>query len=248
MNKIKAKNPLVINLTNNVTINDIANMLSMINASPIMSSEIAEIKELLNIAQLMNGSLVINIGTVTKVQAQLMKKAATIASNFGIPIVLDPVGAGASAFRTDLCRELLSDNKITVVRGNFSEIGALIDAEVKSKGVDSVATTEPKFAQILAKKYNTTVLMSGKIDYLADATNFQIIKGGSDLLPRISGTGCMLSAMVGAFVAVYPPLVACEKALDVMLKASEIAETKAKLVPEFKFQLMNEIARRADES
>ncbi len=248
MNKIKTQSPLVINLTNAVTINDIASVLSMINASPLMSSEIDEIDELLNIARKMTGSLVLNIGTITKEQRKLMLKAAQIATNLEIPIVLDPVGAGASEFRTGLCLELLEKFKISVVRGNFSEIASLLQVDVVSKGVDSSKTTNPKVAQTLADKYKTTVLLSGKVDYLANSKEFKTITGGSDMLPKISGTGCILSAMIGAFVAVYPPFIACEKALNVMLNASESAESKTKFVPEFKLQLFNEIARRADES
>lgn len=247
MNKLKTIHPLVVNITNNVTINDIANVLTMINASPIMTAEIDEIEDLLKLAKELQGSLVINIGTITKLQANLMKRAVKIANQLALPVILDPVGAGASKFRTELCLELLQKNAITIVRGNFSEITALVESNVQSKGVDTVKTTDPKVAQRLACKYKTVVLLSGKVDYLASETEFFKIEGGSDLLPKISGTGCILTSIIGAYAAIYPPIQACKHGLTLMLNASEKAEQKSRVIPEFKQNLFNELARSGNE-
>ncbi len=243
MNKLMKSNPLVINITNQVTINDIANVLTMINASPIMTNDIAEAQELIKLATLQHGVLVINIGTLSQVQSQQMLEAVSWANKLAIPVVLDPVGAGASKFRTNFCLKLLNEYKITIVRGNYGEITSLNGGKIVSKGVDNNADFSSQIAEQFANKFQTVVLASGEVDYISDGKQTKIVTGGSDWLPKITGTGCMLSAIVGAYVSCYSPMIACETGLNLMLKASEQAKSNSETIIDFKINLFREIIR-----
>lgn len=234
-NRVRVNQPLVLNITNLVTINDIANVLTYIGASPMMSSSIDEVEELLQIVKVCNGSLVVNIGTINKVQAEIIECAVKAANQIGVKVVLDPVGAGASEIRTNTAKKLLNEYKIDVVRGNYNEISALIDLEIESRGVDSITGDDHTIATNFAAKYSTTVLISGQIDYLSDGVRTESISGGSQYLPQISGTGCMLTSIVGAYVATGEDNFELTKAaLLHVLKASEIAEQEVSSIIEFK--------------
>lgn len=236
MNKLIRKNaPLVLNITNFVTVNDIANVLTMIGASPMMTNEISEIEELLMIVKKCNGALVINIGTLDQTQSQLITKAVQFANQINVPVVIDPVGAGASRFRTEFVQKLLATNKIGIVRGNYNEIAALLDQPIDAQGVDSISGDDQFIALKLAQKYNTVVLVSGVVDYLSDGQTVEKISGGSCYLPQISGTGCMLTAICGAYLAVTNNgRTAAQKALLHVLTASERAEQDSNSIIEFK--------------
>lgn len=236
MNKVKVSNPLVINITNNVTIESVANILTTIGASPIMTNSIEEIGELLLIAKNVGGSLVINIGTVDRVQIELMKEACKIANKLDVKIVLDPVGSGASTLRTKTAKMLLETYKVDVVRGNYSEILSLLDVENNTKGVDSISGNSTTTAIEFSKKYKTTVLISGKQDIIANCEKYEIINGGSGYLPKISGTGCMLSAIVAAYLTCYPSVEACSLALNHVLNASEVADQNVSSIIEFRIE------------
>lgn len=246
MNKVKISNPLVINITNNVTIESVANILTTIGASPIMTNSIEEIGELLLIAKNVRGSLVINIGTLDSVQIELMKEACKIANELDVKIVLDPVGSGASELRTNTARSLLETYKVDVVRGNYSEILSLLDVENNTKGVDSISGNSTAIAIEFSKRYNTTVLISGKQDIIAKGEKYEIINGGSDYLPKISGTGCMLSSIVAAYLACYPSVEACKYALDHVLRASEIAEVNVSSIIEFRIEWFKQMEMMAN--
>lgn len=234
-NIVRVNGPLVLNITNLVTINDIANVLTMIGASPMMSNSIEEASELLQIVKVCKGALVVNIGTINKAQAELIEEAVKIANEIGVKVVLDPVGAGASSIRTNTAKRLLSNYKIDVVRGNYNEISALIDLEIESKGVDSINGTDATVALSFAKKYNTIVLISGETDYLSDGLTVESITGGSNYLPQISGTGCMLTSIVGSYIAASDDSLAATKlALLHVLNASEKAEVDTSSIIEFK--------------
>ncbi len=243
MNKLIEVNPLIINITNQVTINDIANVLTMINASPIMTNDIMEIEDLMKLAKLQQGVLVINIGTLSQVQAQQILNGVSWANKLNIPVVLDPVGAGASKFRTDFCLKLLKEYEITIVRGNYGEITCLNGGEIFSKGVDNNAEFSVQVAEQFANKFQTVVLASGEVDYISDGKQTKVITGGSDWLAKISGTGCMLSAIIGAYVSCYQPIIACEKGLDLILQASDKARKSSETIVDFKMNLFQEIAR-----
>lgn len=234
-NIVRSNGPLVLNITNVVTINDVANILTYIGASPMMTNSKDEVIELLDIVKMCNGSLVINIGTVDSIQAELMFEAVKIANEIGVKVVLDPVGAGASLMRTNIAKELLQNYHIEVVRGNYNEISALIDIEIDSKGVDSIKGEDISVATKFANEYQTIVLISGEVDYLSDGKTTEAISGGSHYLPQISGTGCMLTSIVGAYVAASDnSLEATKAALLHVLDASEAAANNADSIIQFK--------------
>lgn len=234
-NIVRTNGPLVLNITNLVTINDIANILTMVGASPMMSNSIDEIPELMPIVKVCNGALVVNIGTISSEQAKLIEAAVKVANQNGVKVILDPVGAGASSIRTNTAKHLLENYDIEVVRGNYNEISALLDLEIESKGVDSINGDDASVAISFAAKYDTLVLISGETDYLSDGKTVESINGGSSYLPQISGTGCMLTSIVGAYVAASDDSkVATKQALLHVLEASEKAEIGVSSIIEFK--------------
>ena len=159
-----------------------------------------ELAELLQYAS----ALVINIGTLHAEWITLATYAAELANTLDKPIILDPVGAGATRLRTETCLQLLDNYRISVIRGNAGEINALQGITGQMRGVDSLVTaaSDSSAAQALAARYHTTVVMSGEIDVIANATQAHCLQGGSALMPQITGTGCLMSAVVAAFNAV----------------------------------------------
>lgn len=203
---IKQQKPLVLNITNDVTMDFIANGLLSLGASPIMSQAEQEIEELLTYAH----CVVINIGTLNKEFVSLCQQTCRLANQLNKPIVLDPVGAGATQYRKDTCLALLTEYNIAMIRANASEVMALADASHPShpthptKGVDSTSGTQDavESAKVLSKQYDAAVIVSGEIDWVIDQDQITQLQCGSPLMPTITGTGCLLSAMVGAFHAV----------------------------------------------
>ncbi|MFV0288729.1 MAG: hydroxyethylthiazole kinase [Mycoplasmatales bacterium] len=246
MNKVQAKSPLVINITNKVTILDIANILTTIGASPIMTNDKREVKELLTIAKAVGGALVINIGTLDEKQIELMKEAVKVANELEVKVILDPVGAGASKLRTNTALDLLTNYKIDIIRGNFSEINSLIGNEGQTKGVDSITGTNSEIAKICANKYQVTVLISGKVDFFSNGKIVEEISGGSAYLPKISGTGCMLSSIIGAYAAVMDNDEACKQGLKHVLQASEKAQKDVSNIIDFKIAWFREMENLAN--
>ena len=200
--KLKSASPLILNLTNAVTMDFIANGLLCLGASPIMSESIEEIEDLLNISQ----ALVINLGTLNQAFIQRVEHACEIASKLNTPIILDPVGAGATAYRTQTASNLLTQYPIALVRGNGSEIMALAGESVQTKGVDSLAESldAEKSAQVLSNQYQCVVLVSGATDVIVSGHQMAHISGGSDIMPKVVGTGCLFTAVTAAFCAVMP--------------------------------------------
>ena len=199
--RIKQDNPLVLNITSLVTMDFIANGLLCVGASPIMSQGIEESADLMNIC----ASVVINPGTLDEPFIKLSEQVCQLANVHKKPIVFDPVGAGASAYRTTTCKRILDTFKIAILRGNASEIMALAGHTNNTKGVDSLSETQYAIdsARLLAQKYQLTVVISGETDAIVDTHTTEYINYGSPLMPMITGTGCLLSAVVGAFQAVH---------------------------------------------
>ena len=198
--KIKNEKPLVLNITNYVTMDFVANGLLSLGASPVMSKAKQETADLLKITS----AVVINLGTLNSEFIELCSHVCALANTLGTPVILDPVGAGASAYRTQTCEKLLADHQIAIVRGNASEIMALAGSNLLTKGVDSSTSSDRAVssAQALAKQLNTTVVISGETDFVIDAENIAQFSRGVAMMPMITGTGCLLSAIVGAFHAV----------------------------------------------
>jgi hydroxyethylthiazole kinase len=197
---IKNRKPLVLNITNDVTMDFIANGLLSIGASPVMSKASQEIEDLLKYTQ----AVVINLGTLNTEFITLCKQTCQLANQFSIPIILDPVGAGASHYRTDACMSLINEYNIAIIRGNASEVMALSGSSHVTKGVDSLAISQHAIesAKALSKRHNTAVVVSGETDIIVDDELIEQLNCGSPIMPVITGTGCLLSAVVAAFHAV----------------------------------------------
>ncbi|MDR1677555.1 MAG: hydroxyethylthiazole kinase [Deltaproteobacteria bacterium] len=202
LNHLKTASPLVLCLTNTVTITECANALLAIGAAPVMSEDPADAASL----ALLASSLVINIGTINDRSQAVMEAAAQAALNKGIPVILDPVGAGASLRRMEASKQFLK--VASVIRGNASEILALTGHRETQRGVDSSAKTEDDIllekASQLALDTKAVVAVSGPVDLITDGNTVIKIEGGTPLLTRLTGTGCMLSAIVGAYIGGWP--------------------------------------------
>ena len=225
--------PLVHNITNYVTVNDVANILLACGGSPIMSDEPEDVEDITSIC----GGLNINIGTLNSRTITSMLLAGKKANLLGHPVVLDPVGAGASQLRTDTANRLLREVKFTVIRGNISEVKTLASGAGTTKGVDADVTdkvTEENldsavaFAKAFAARTGAVVAITGAIDIVADAHKAYCIRNGHPMMSSITGTGCQLSALTAAFVTANPdqPLEAAAAAVCAMGLAGEIAHSR----------------------
>jgi hydroxyethylthiazole kinase len=197
---IREKAPVVHNITNYVVMNNTANALLAIGASPVMAHAEEEVEEMVNIAS----ALVINIGTLSERWIYSMFKAIRAAKTKGIPIIFDPVGAGATSYRTWTARELMNEEAPTIIRGNASEIMALYDDKSKTKGVDSAASSDNAItiAQKLSEKFNCVVCVSGATDYIIEGKQIVKVMNGHPLMTKVTGLGCTATALCGAFAAV----------------------------------------------
>lgn len=196
---LRAKRPLVHHITNYVTVNDCANITLSIGGAPVMAEAHQEVAEMVSMA----GALVLNIGTLRSEQVEAMVLAGRRANEIGVPIVLDPVGAGATRYRTETARKLLDELDITVLKGNAGEIGLLAGTGGVVKGVDShgMSGDPVSVCRDLAEREKLIVAMSGATDIVSDGTTTYLVDNGHEMMGRISGTGCMATSIVGAFIA-----------------------------------------------
>lgn len=227
---VREKSPLIHNITNYVTANDCANILLAVGASPIMADDAQEVWDITGICAGLN----LNLGTLNSRTVQSMHIAGARANELGHPVVLDPVGAGASRFRTQTALELLEKIQFTVIRGNISECKALFSGSVAARGVDADVAdrvTEENlaesaaFARAVSAKTGAVVAMTGAIDIVADSHGAFCIRNGHPMMASVTGTGCQLSALTAAFVTANPgaPLEAAAAAVCAMGLAGEIA-------------------------
>jgi len=210
INRLKQGRPLVLNITNHVTMDFIANGLLCVGASPVMSHAKQDIEDLIKLASV----VVINIGTLDDAFLSLCEQTCRLANALNKPIIFDPVGAGASVYRTSASQRLIEQFEIAIIRGNASEIMALSGRSLTTKGVDSVSSSQSAMesAQELTNTRETTVVISGEMDLIVEADNVVSLTCGSPLMPLVTGTGCLLSAVVGAFHAIEPNRVAAATA------------------------------------
>lgn len=224
---IRAKNPVVLSITNYVVTNTTANALLAIGASPIMSHAVEEMAELVAIS----GALVINLGTVAPEYLAAMGPAWAAADEARVPVVLDPVGAGASMLRTVTPLALLDSHRPFIIRGNASEIMTLAgNSDSAARGVDSTAKSDAAgtAARTLAMKHSCAVVVSGEVDVVTEGGARVRVLGGSPLMPRVTGLGCTATALCAAFAAVNKnPLEAALHASITMKIAGEMAEVRA---------------------
>lgn len=196
LNKIKEKNPVIFHITNSVTINDCANITLSVGASPLMSFCKEELEDILSFSS----ALVINIGTMDKFMIDIVTKAGKIANKLHVPIVLDPVGVGATKQRKELILNLLKEVKFAVIKANSAEIKTLLGLELEQKaGVDSKDNFDDENEiKNLAKKLDCTIVMSGETDIVSDGKEIAKIKNGIPLLSKVSGTGCMSASLIAS--------------------------------------------------
>ena len=224
--RIRNKGPLVHNITNYVVMNSTANVLLAVGASPVMAHAIGEVVEMVSMA----GALVLNIGTLSPSWVEAMVKAGREAKRRGIPVILDPVGSGATRMRTRAALRLLEEVEPAVVRGNASEIASVAGSFSGTKGVDSTRSSEDvvALAQVLSGKRNCVVVISGATDIITDGGTVVRVRNGHSMMPRVTGMGCAATALIGAFAAVNPSVFkASAHAMALMGIAGELAAEKA---------------------
>lgn len=236
LRNVKAKCPLVHNITNYVTVNDCANILLACGSSPIMADDILEVEEITSISD----ALVINIGTLNSRTIESMIKAGKKSNELSHVVVLDPVGVGASNLRRDTTFKLLDQVKFSVIRGNISEIKAIGGRErINKRGVDAniddIVTSENldeavSYAKKLSEKAGAVIAMTGAIDIVADSQKAYVIYNGHPMMSKISGTGCMLSSIIAGY---------CAANKDNILEATAAAVCVMGLCGELAFEKMN---------
>jgi hydroxyethylthiazole kinase len=235
---LREKKPLIHNITNYVVMNYTANALLAMGASPVMAHAQNEVEDMVAFA----GALVLNIGTLTDDWISSMIKAGKKASRLNTPIVLDPVGSGATPLRTNSARNIVSQTKITVIRGNASEILSLRDENSKTKGVDSIHSVDEaaEAARNLADELHTTLAITGPVDLITDGNRVLRVSNGHPLMGYVTGTGCTATATIGAFLAVdNDPLSATATALAYFGLAGEVAAETASAPGTFMIQMLD---------
>lgn len=209
LGNVRGSTPLVHNITNYVTVNDCANILLACGGSPIMSDDEGDVEDITSIC----GGLNINIGTLNKNTIPSMFLAGKRSNALGHPVLLDPVGAGASRLRTETAAGLIDELKFAVIRGNISEIKALAQGSASTKGVDADEADQVNdsniesvisFAKAFSRKTGAVIAITGATDIVTDGERVCVISNGHPMMSKITGTGCMLSAMTTAYVVANP--------------------------------------------
>src|SRR3989344_3311123 len=239
LRKLREQKPLVHHITNWVTIYDCANIVRSIGALPVMAHAKEEAADMAKIAS----ALVLNIGTLTADLIEAMKLAGKSANEKGIPIILDAVGVGATKMRDDKALELLNGLKISIIKGNASEIAKLAGENVTTKGVESTKVEADliEVAKKLASKHKSTVVITGKEDIVTNGKKVYLVSNGHAMMGCIVGTGCMAASIIGAFAGVekdYPK--AAAYALASYGIAGELAAAKSKGPGTFKENFYDE--------
>lgn len=241
--RIAATKPLIHQITNVVVTNDSANLTLGFGALPVMAYAPEEVGEMAALAQ----ALVLNIGTLSKGEIEAMLIAGRAAAEHDVPIVLDPVGAGATKFRTDSALRLLAELPITVLRGNRGELGALVGAG-QVRGVEAVGNEDPRtVAAAAAAKFGVVAAVTGPVDFIVGNDVVLEVHNGHPLLGRITGSGCMATAAIGIFLAAGGvPARQAALALGTYGVAAERAAIAAPGPGTFRARLLDEVAALAD--
>ena len=230
---IKNTSPLVHNITNFVVMEQTANCLLAIGAAPVMAHALEEVQDMARIAS----SVVLNLGTLSPKWVDAMHLAQQMANTRNIPVILDPVGAGATPYRTASALSLLNTGRVTAIRGNAAEIAALSGRGNLTRGVDSHIDASEHYltAQELARTHGATIWMSGKTDVITDGESLVLVHNGHPLMSKVTGMGCTATAVLGAFLAINSDcLMACVHAAILMGIAGEIASQNAEGPGSFK--------------
>ena len=242
---IRERKPLVHNITNFVVMNETANATLAIGALPVMAHAREEVEEMVGLAS----ALVLNIGTLSEPWVESMLLAGRAATRRGIPVVLDPVGVGATTYRTDTARRILGEVGVTVLRGNPGEVATLVGADAEVRGVESIASgLEPaELARVAGRQLGLIASVTGPVDHVSDGERTLAVANGHPLLASVTGTGCMSSALTGCFLAAKPeePLEAAAEALAALGVAAEDAAAWAEGPGSFHMRLYDALAALA---
>ena len=226
MRLVRERKPLVHQITNYVVMNETANATLALGALPVMAHAREEVAEMVRLA----GALVLNIGTLSPHWIEAMLAAGAAANEAGVPVVLDPVGAGATSFRTDTAKRILDVVDVAVLRGNAGEVATLVGVESEVRGVESIAAgaDAEAIARAAASALGVVASVTGTVDHVSDGERTAAIANGHPLLAAVTGTGCMSSAITGCFLAVDAPFDAAVAALVAFGVAGEDAAQDAK--------------------
>jgi len=238
--RVREKKPVVHVITNWVTAGDVAGALHAAGARPIMAFAAEEVDDIVSGAN----ALVLNLGTPDPMRVKVMLQAGRHANDLGRPVIFDPVGVGASRFRSEAAEKVLSDLRIAVIRGNRAEIGALAGMGGKLRGIDAVAAPPDlrAAAEALSLKTGAVVAVTGPQDLVVRSGKMVIVENGHPMMSQVTGTGCMLTALIGAFAAVEPdPIVAAAGAVGFFGLAGERAGLRAEGPGTFKAALLDAI-------
>jgi len=239
--RLRETKPLIHQITNYVVMNETANATLALGALPVMAHAKEEVEEMVGLA----GALVLNIGTLSPHWVDAMLLAGRAANERGVPVVLDPVGAGATHYRTEIAKRILVEVDVAVLRGNAGEIATLVGVAAEVRGVESIVVgSEPAdLARAAAKGLGVVASVTGPVDHVSDGETVIAIANGHPLLASITGTGCMSTAMTGCFLAVNrDPLSAAAEALVAFGVAGEDAAVGAKGPGTFHAQLYDALA------
>jgi hydroxyethylthiazole kinase len=228
LRELRERKPLVHQITNYVVMNETANATLSLGALPVMAHAREEVEEMVALA----GALVLNIGTLSPHWVEAMLAAGKAANEGGVPVVLDPVGAGATRYRTETARRILAEVDVAVLRGNQGEVATLVGVEAEVRGVESIAGGgDPgELARAAAGNLGLVASVTGAVDHVSDGETVLAVANGHELLASVSGTGCMSSAITGCFLAVKrdAPLEAAAEALAAFGVAGEDAARDAR--------------------
>jgi hydroxyethylthiazole kinase len=242
LRRLRETKPLVHQITNYVVMNETANATLALGALPVMAHAREEVEEMVSIA----GALVLNIGTLSPSWVDAMLAAGRRANELGIPVVLDPVGAGATRYRTETSKQILDEVRVTVLRGNAGEVATLVGVEAEVRGVESIdsGADAGDLARAAGSALGLVASVTGPVDHVSDGTTVIAVENGHPLLASITGTGCMSSALTGCFLAVNRerPLEAAAEALVAFGIAGEDAAVGARGPGSFHVALYDALA------
>ena len=241
LKKIRKKKPLVHHITNQVVMNDSANITIGIGASPVMAHSKKEVEDMTKISN----SLLLNIGTPDKKLIESMLLSGKKASQMNIPIILDPVGSGATPYRTNKAKKILDTVNVKIIKGNAGEISSLLGSTGKVKGVESDLEKDSEIVEMaekLSNKYDAIVSVTGKTDIVTDGTKTKEVYNGVEMLSNITGSGCMLGSIIASFSSVNEDYyLATLEGLLVYEISAEMAAENIEGPGDFRKNLLNEI-------
>jgi hydroxyethylthiazole kinase len=241
LRRLRERKPLVHQITNYVVMNETANATLALGALPVMAHAREEVEEMVGNA----GALVINIGTLSQAWVEAMLAAGRRANERGLPVVLDPVGAGATGYRTETAKRILEEVDVAVLRGNAGEVATLVGVDAEVRGVESIVTGEDpaELARVAARRLRVVAAVTGPVDHVSDGERTLAVANGHPMLATITGTGCMASAVTGCFLAVADsPFDAAAEALVAFGVAGEDAAVEAKGPGSFHVNLYDALA------